>query len=192
MKNYTDIDKGYRALKKRLMEFKKAVIKVGIQGKEAQVTNDIRAKQNERIRSAKEVLKNGSSKPRAIKSITIVTYAAANEFGAKAGKNNNVTIPERSFIRSTTDKKNYWKKDIEKAYDSIIEGKDTGLSAIAKIGIIARDDIKKTITEGVPPPNALSTIRQKTVGGKVGNHPLIDTGLMRNAVTYKFADDDGY
>ena len=192
MKSYTDIDKGYKALKKRLTEFKKTVIKVGIQGKEAQLNNDTRAKQNEANRSAKEVLKNGSSQPRSIKSVTVVTYAAANEFGAKAGRNNSVIIPERSFIRSTTDKKNYWKKEIDKAYESIIDGKDTALSAIAKIGIIARDDIKKTITEGVPPPNALSTIRQKSVGGKKGNHPLIDTGIMRNAVTYKFADNDGY
>jgi hypothetical protein len=187
-----DKDLGYRALKKRLNEFKKSVIKVGIQGKEAQVVNNIRAKQNESIRAAKEVLEKGSSKPKTIKAVTVVTYAAANEFGAKAGRNGKVTIPERSFIRSTTDKKDYWQKEVEKAYGNIIDGKDTALSAIAKVGIIARDDIKKTISEGVPPPNAPITIAKKTVGGKVGNHPLIDTGIMRQSVTYKFADDDGY
>lgn len=161
MAHLKDIDMGFKALEKRLKEFKKSVIKVGIQGSEAQKVN------------------NGE---------TVVTYAAANEFGTKnAGRNKNIVIPERSFIRSTTDKKNYWKKEIDRAYNSIIDGKDTALSAIAKVGIIARDDIKKTITDGVPPPNAESTKKRKK-----SSHTLIDTGIMRHSVSYKFADDDGY
>ncbi len=163
--SFKDIDKGFKALEKRLKEFKKSVIKVGIQGQEAQVIND---------------------------GVKVVTYAAANEFGTRsAGRNRNVVIPERSFIRSTADKKNGWKKEIERAYNSIIDGKDTALAAIAKVGIIARDDIKQTITDGVAPKNAESTIRRKTVNGKRGDKTLIDTGIMRNSVSYKFADGDG-
>jgi hypothetical protein len=158
--NYTDVDKGFKALEKRLKEFKKAVIKVGIQGREALNKN------------------NGE---------TIVTYATANEFGTTtAGVNKNIVIPQRSFIRSTTDKKNGWKKEIEQAYNNIIDGKDTALAAIAKVGIIARDDIKQTITDGVSPPNAEFTIKKKK-----SSHPLIDTGVMRNSVSYKFADENG-
>jgi phage gpG-like protein len=161
MAAYKDIDKGFNALEKRLKEFKTAVIKVGVQGREAQILND---------------------------GVTVATYATTNEFGTKtAGKNGNIVIPERSFIRSTTDKKKYWKVEIDKAYNSIIDGKDTAIAAIAKVGIIARDDIKQTITDGIPPPNAESTIKKKK-----SSHPLIDTGILRNSITYKFADRDGY
>jgi hypothetical protein len=165
MASYKDIDKGFKDLEKRLKEFKGLVIKVGVQGRDASKTNN---------------------------RTTVVTYAAANEFGTKtAGKSRNIVIPERSFLRSTTDKKDYWKKEIKAAYDSIMDRKDTPISAIAKVGIIARDDIIKTITDFVPPPNAESTIKKKTVNGNVGNHPLIDTGLLRNSISYKFADKDG-
>ncbi len=157
---YTDIDKGYKALKKRLEEFKKAVVKVGVQGKDSWKMVD---------------------------GVTVVTYAAANEFGTKtAGRNNNVTIPERSFLRSTTDKKGYWKSEIDKAYNNVLDDKDTALSAIAKVGIIARDNIIESITDGIPPPNAKSTIKKKK-----SSKPLIDTGTLRNSISYKFADNDG-
>ena len=156
-----DIDKGFKDLEKRLREFKKIVVKVGVQGRDASRLND---------------------------GVTVVTYATANEFGTKnAGRSRSVVIPERSFIRSTTDKKNYWKKDIDAAYNSIIDGKNTALAAIAKVGIIARDDIIKTISDFVPPPNAESTIKKKK-----SSQTLIDTGLLRNSISYKFADEDGY
>jgi len=164
MASYKDIDKGFKDLERRLKEFKGLVVKVGVQGRDASRLN------------------NGT---------TVVTYAAANEFGTRnAGKSRNVVIPERSFIRSTTDKKDYWKKEIKAAYNAIIDGRDTAISSIAKVGIIARDDIIKTISDGVPPPNAASTIKKKTISGKVGDHPLIDTGLLRNSISYKFANKD--
>ena len=161
MASYKDIDKGFKDLEKRLKEFKGLVVKVGVQGRDASKLN------------------NGT---------TVVTYAAANEFGTKtAGRNNNVVIPERSFLRSTTDKKDHWKKEIKTAYNLIIDRKSTALASIAKVGIIARDDIIRTITDFVPPPNAESTIKKKK-----SSQTLIDTGLLRNSISYKFADKDGY
>ncbi|HEY0772403.1 MAG TPA: hypothetical protein VGD31_18915 [Sphingobacteriaceae bacterium] len=161
MASYKDIDKGFKDLERRLKEFKGIVVKVGVQGRDASKLN------------------NGT---------TVVTYAAANEFGTTtAGRSRNVVIPERSFLRSTTDKKDYWKKEIKTAYNSIIDRKDTAIAAIAKVGIIARDDIIRTITDFVPPPNAESTIKKKK-----SSQTLIDTGLLRNSISYKFADKDGY
>ncbi len=155
-----DKDLGFKALKKRLEEFKKAVIKVGVQGRDASKMND---------------------------GVTVVSYAAQNEFGNNfVGPNHNIVIPERSFLRSTTDKKKGWKNELEQSYKNVFDGKDTALSAIAKVGIIARDDIIKTITDGVLPKNALSTIRKKK-----SDKTLIDTGVLRNSISYKFADKDG-
>lgn len=145
---YKDNDLGFKDLVKRLKEFKKSTIKVGIQ------TN---AGMNKGER--------------------IVDYAAANEFGV-AGH-----IPERSFIRSTADKKKNWVTEIDNAYISVIDKGEGAISAIAKVGIIARDDIIQTITDGVAPENRPFTIKKKG-----SSSTLIDTGVMRNSIQYKFAE----
>lgn len=143
---YTDKDLGWKDLKKRLKEFKKSTIKVGIQSN---------AGMNKGAR--------------------IVDYAAANEFGIYGH------IPERSFIRSTADKKKNWVSEIDKAYYSIIDKGAGAIAAIARVGIIARDDIKQTITDGVSPENSEFTIKKKG-----SSHTLIDTGRLRNSIQYKF------
>jgi phage gpG-like protein len=147
---YTDKDKGWSELSKRLKEFKKAVIKVGVQ-------------------SNAGLNKDGTS---------IVEYATYNEFGTIHEGGN---IPERSFIRSTADKNKNWQKQINDAYLNVIDGKDTPIAAIAKVGIKARDDIKQTITDLRIPPNAESTIKKKK-----SSNPLIDTGALRNSISYVF------
>ncbi len=145
---YRDTDLGWNDLQKRLKEFRRSTIKVGIQSN-AGINNGAR----------------------------IVEYGAANEFGVYGH------IPERSFIRSTADKKNNWSKQIEKAYYSIIDKGEGALSAIAKVGIIAKDDIKQTITDGVKPENNPFTIKKKG-----SSHTLIDTGVLRQSIQYKFED----
>jgi phage gpG-like protein len=150
---FVDKDLGWKDLQKRIKEFKKAVIKVGVQ------TN---AGLNE----------DGTP---------IVKYAAYNEFGTIHEGGN---IPERSFIRETAKKYNNWNKEVDEAYTSVIDGKDTPFAAIAKVGIIARDDIKQAITDGIDPENAPATIAKKG-----SSKTLIDTGALRNSINYKF--DDG-
>lgn len=160
MAEYSDKDLGLKALLKRLKEFKKAIIKIGVQGPDSWKMTD---------------------------GVPVVRYAAANEFGTKnAGRNRNVVIPERSFLRSTTDKKKGWRKEIDQAYVNVFEGKDAAIAAIAKVGIVARDDVIQTITDGVAPANARSTIAKKK-----SSKTLIDTGTLRNSISYKFANKEG-
>lgn len=110
----------------------------------------------------------------------IADYGTANEFGAVVGK---VKIPERSFLRSTTDENNGWKKEIEEAYTDILEGKTTSINAMSKVGVKARNDIVNKIDKGDPnwSPNALKTILKKK-----SNRPLIDVGFLKKSIQYEF------
>jgi hypothetical protein len=57
-------------------------------------------------------------------------------------------------------------------------------ATLSKLGIMAQGDIQGEITSLSTPPNAPSTIRRKG-----SSNPLIDSGEMRGAVTYKVDDD---
>ena len=110
---------------------------------------------------------------------SVALVAAVQEFGSPA---NN--IPERSFLRSTIkeNKKEYsglMTKSVKKAYET---GKP--LKKLAnKIGLKAADDVKQKITSLRSPANEASTIKAKK-----SSNPLIDTGHLRNSITYEVVD----
>lgn len=52
------------------------------------------------------------------------------------------------------------------------------------IGLVAVSSIRATINEGVPPPLAPATIAGRQARGRTGTKPLIDTGQLRNSITY--------
>jgi hypothetical protein len=110
----------------------------------------------------------------------VLTKAIVNEFGTtKAGKNNNIIIPERSFIRSTYNKQ--YKKVGERfnqIFVSISKGNYNIIPKLKLIGIEQETETKKTITDMKTPANAPSTIAKKG-----SSNPLIDTGEMRSKVS---------
>lgn len=109
------------------------------------------------------------------------SIAVWQEFGTE-------TIPERPFMRNAIrgNKGKYRGVAVPAAAAIIREvaaGGDPGKAkrkALAKIGILAQGDIQEEITALSSPPNAPSTIRQKG-----SSNPLIDTGAMRAAVSFK-------
>lgn len=107
------------------------------------------------------------------KGVLVAEYATWNHFGTK-------TIPSRPFLSIAFDENQGWVDFIKSAVDSVISGKSTRFDATSKVGIKARDDIKKVITRGVPPPNAPSTIRKKK-----SSKTLIDDGVMISKVNYQ-------
>lgn len=116
------------------------------------------------ILSDRYVNKNGEN---------VLQYAIANEFGTEK-------IPERSFIRSTADnQKNKWIDAVDEDLGLIYENKLTANQALARLGTIGQKDIKETINNNVPPPNAESTIRKKG-----SSKTLIDTGAMLESIEY--------
>jgi len=119
----------------------------------------------------------------------LVKQAAANEFGAEnAGRNGNITIPERSFIRSTFDEqKEDLTKSIDKAKVDVVIGKVDKDEFLNRLGLFLGGKIVAKINDSKQwaVPNAESTIAAKTRAGKVGDQPLVDTGRTKQSITHK-------
>lgn len=102
----------------------------------------------------------------------VVQYAATNEFGTSR-------IPERSFLRSTVrEKRDVYVRLLREAANAILGGAEPSV-VMGRIGLRVVRDVRIKITRIRLPPNAPSTIRRKG-----SSNPLIDTGRMRQSITY--------
>ena len=124
--------------------------------------------------------------------IDMVELAAVHEFGAKkAGKNRNITIPERSFIRGWHDSA---KTKIQLLQDRLmrqyIDGKITMRQALQKLGAFGQGGMRKFLRDLDDPVLAQSTElgrRKGTRGEMKGIHssnPLVDTGQLLASIHY--------
>lgn len=106
--------------------------------------------------------------------LTMVALATIHEFGLG-------NVPERSFLRAYVDEN---EARIRKAagalMQSVVEGRRTKEQALDALGLWMVGQVQKRIADGVPPPNAESTIAQKG-----SDTPLIDTGALRTAIKHK-------
>ena len=123
------------------------------------------------------------------KGASVADIATFNEFGTR-------TIPQRSFMVSTMDENRRQLLRMNRnLYFKIAAGTMTTERALEIMGIRIKSLIQKKITDLRDPPNAPSTIRRKrkrstnrrigVEGGDSGVNPLIDTGQMRQSVSYK-------
>jgi hypothetical protein len=154
-KKTREIDKGWDKIQRELKKLDKAFTKVGIQS---------------------DAGKSDDGKT------DLVLIAATNEFGTdKAGKNKNVRIPERSFVRAAMDNN---KKKINSFIAELIgkveDGKITAIRAVGLLGEMGEGLIKRRMTTLRTPPNA-----QSTIDAKGSSNPLIDKGNLRNAVRHE-------
>lgn len=93
----------------------------------------------------------------------------------------SVTIPERSFIRSTFDEREpTWNEYAVSLIGKIIRRTMTAEELLERLGTRMSTDIKKTMQELDTPPNAPLTVANKGV-----DNPLIGTGKLRQSVTWK-------
>ena len=108
--------------------------------------------------------------------------AAVHEFGTtKAGKKKNITIPERSFIRTTMDEKRGQLNTLtDKLLVQVTLGQFKMKRALQILGEFIETSIKRKITILQDPGNAPSTVAKKG-----SSNPLIDTGRMRNSIRHK-------
>lgn len=121
--------------------------------------------------------------------LSLVELAAIHEFGSPAAN-----IPERSFIRRTLDAKHdEIQKLLKQSAKAVVHGKTSLGRALNILGQWAVREIKRTITRGpgIPPPLKPATIARKTVNGKRGERPLVDTGQLKNAITHVVIGADG-
>lgn len=91
-----------------------------------------------------------------------------------------VTIPERSFLRSSFDENvSKIQQDMNQQASLVMQGKSTVRRALGIVGIKHVDRVKMKISSNIQPPNSAATIAKKK-----STKTLIDTGAMRNSVHY--------
>lgn len=120
--------------------------------------------------------------------VTVAEVSATHEFGS--GR-----IPERSFLRSTFDRKEPQIRDA--MYDAVNEVAQDRLDpqqAMDRVGMVARSMVQDTMRAGINPPLAPSTLAAREAkaahGGGLqsmqGKHtPLIDSGQLLASITHK-------
>jgi hypothetical protein len=120
----------------------------------------------------------------------VVQVGIDHEFGSDtprtytSPRGNSVSVsgvPERSFMRSPAkEKRDEWTKKTVSAIKASIKGTDPVEKALAKIGIIAASDIKKTIIAIDSPANS-----PQVIADKGSSNPLIDTGHLLGQITHE-------
>ena len=113
--------------------------------------------------------------------ITMVELAAIHEFGSPAAN-----IPERSFIRRTFVDRvpNELARVIAALTRGVVAEKLGVRQAVGQLGAWGAAQVKNTITQSdVPPPLAASTIARKG-----SSKPLVDTGHLVGAITWKVTE----
>ena len=124
----------------------------------------------------------------------MLVIAAANEFGAKIPKRQArfggpddensggwIIIPERSYLRAWFDENvDALQATIERLIGQVVEGKISGRAALETIGGYVATHVQAYMVDLKTPPNAPSTIRRKG-----SSNPLIDTGQLKDSITWK-------
>lgn len=105
--------------------------------------------------------------------------AAANEYGT-------ANIPERPFLRTGV-RKNLpkYKKLNETNLKAVVNGKSTIDKSLGLLGLMASQDVKDEITNGNFAPLDAKTIAARKRRSVGSSKPLIDTGQMRESITYE-------
>ena len=110
--------------------------------------------------------------------ISVVEVAAINEFGT-------ARIPERSFLRVPLNQsRDKLGKALEHAAKSMIDGK-SDFTAMSQVGAMGAAICQEAISNGIAPANKPSTIQKKG-----SSTPLIDTGNLRQSITYVVGGDN--
>lgn len=113
--------------------------------------------------------------------LSMASLASFHEFGTE-------TIPERSFIRSTIDEIRPELKELSKKLQAqILVGKLTSKQGLALLGEKVKSAIINKLNSGIDPDLEFSTIlaRMRRSGGKYSDNPLVDTGQLKQSITYK-------
>ncbi len=119
--------------------------------------------------------------------ITTGRLAGVHEYGAAIKIGDTVVlIPERSFIRAPIAQNQRAYSDwIGRNLEKALTGRVSVDRFLGLLGARAVGDMQKAIAKGIEPPNAASTIARKK-----SSKPLVDTGLLRQSITWAVVDAD--
>lgn len=111
----------------------------------------------------------------------LVDIALYNELGTD-------TIPSRPFLAQTVDQQGEAIKQASaEMVVQVVEGKMKGKQALKNIGVLVKGAVQQQMVEGEFVPNAPSTIQRKG-----SDKPLIDTGQLRQGVSYQICRKGEY
>ena len=123
----------------------------------------------------------------------IVMRAFFNEFGTKGsgkpfktprGGGFGGPVPERPFMRNAMRaNRDKYNSEMRKAAKLLLRGQMPLRTVLSSLGAMAQRDIQQEIRALDSPPNSETTVRIKG-----SSNPLIDTGEMRQRVTWKVDD----
>jgi hypothetical protein len=107
--------------------------------------------------------------------VSTAQIAAVHEFGDPEHN-----IPERSFLRaSIAENRGRYKALNSENLKAVLSDKMTIQNALERLGTVAAGDVKSYIRNANFEPLKAATIRRKG-----SSKPLIDTGQMRQSITY--------
>ncbi|NOG26567.1 hypothetical protein [Lysinibacillus fusiformis] len=135
-----------------------------------------------RLKDVLKELKNYSVEVGIFGSDEYVMVASVHEFGATIQREKgSISIPERSFLRTTFDEKNEeWASFFKNQLKHVLALQMGVQTLFNRLGARMVGDIQEKITDLDAPPNAPSTIAKKG-----SSNPLIDTGGLRMRITYR-------
>lgn len=112
-----------------------------------------------------------------------IEKALWNEFGTRGGRSGGGwggPIPERPFMRNAMrGNRTKYRGFLRSRAKGILLGETAMGTALNQLGILAQGDIQEEIVRLRSPGNS-----EVTIARKGSSNPLIDTGAMRQAVTW--------
>ena len=109
----------------------------------------------------------------------LVDIAIANEYGTS-------TIPARPFMKQAVEKLDNHNSQIGKIITNCLAKDGSVETALNQLGVIGKGYVQKEFVDGDFVPNAPTTIARKG-----SDRPLIDTGTLRQSVTYIIREREG-
>lgn len=117
-------------------------------------------------------------------STDIVDRAIWNHYGTRGGASGGGwggPIPARPFLlNAMRRRRDKYLSFMKAAAGPILRGEVKLEQHLNQLGILGQGDVQQEIVNTLSPPNSPTTIKMKG-----SSHPLIDTGEMRQKVTWK-------
>lgn len=173
-----DTDKGFAVLLARVAGAKSFSLTIGIHEAEGARAYEppVREKVNEKAKSkgAKGKKTKAEEKPKKESDMTLAELGEIHEFG--------LGVPQRSFLGDWVDETEKEKNDqLRGVARALVAGEIESIEdGFEQLGNLYVAQVQKRIADNIPPPLSPLTIKMK--GSSV---PLIDTGQLRSAITYK-------
>lgn len=109
------------------------------------------------------------------------TEGSGKGFSTPRGGGFGGPIPERPFFRNAMrENRAKYRRSLFSEGRKILTGELTTTTSLNRLGLVAQGDIQQSIVSLQEPPNSPVTIALKG-----SSNPLVDTGAMRQAVTYE-------